>query len=289
MKPFFIIGIVFSFVLFIYYVFQDYFNGYNEYIGKEGLGLWSSRRLFSIAHQSVPPPSASPPSTTPPPSASPSTTPPSDPTNSAINCDPFPGNSYEYTLYIDFNMSNAKTNLFSNLNNDILFVAYINENIEKILNDNSKNIMMDSNGVITSLRGKNNNDTDLECILLRCFFIDIDTRNYYPLISVPYAQSQSQPPAQSPSQPPGSSQMSCFVKYMTTKVLTRFISIQTTIGGKNYTFDSLRRQIYDYFINKKAMSLITLPSKQGDLIQYNQNALNNYMNEINFFQFMDNL
>lgn len=286
MKPFFIIGIVFSFVLFIYYVFQDYFNGYNEYIGKEG--LLSGRRLFSIAQQSVPPPTDSPPSTTPPPSASPTTTPPSDPTTkSAINCHPFPGNSYEYTLYIDFDNSNAKKKLFSNLNNDILFVAYINENIDKILNDNSANIMVDSNGVITSLRGKNKNDTDLECILLRCFFIDIDTRNYFPLISVPYAQSQPQPQ----SQAPGSSQMQCFVNYITSNVSTRSISIQTTIGGKNYTFDSLCKQIYDYFFNKKAraMSLATFPSKQGDLVQYNQNALNNYMNEINFFQFMDNL
>ena len=266
-NPFFIIGIVFSFILFIYYVFQDYFNGYGQYIGKEG--FWSGRRMFSIAQPYIASPSPNP---SPSPSPKPST-PPSYTTNYAINCDPFPGNSYDYTLYIDFNSSDASQNLFSNLNNDILFVAYINENIKKILNDISNNIIMDSNGVITSLRGNNNNkNTNLECILLRCFFIDVDIRNY-----------------RSITPPPDSSQMQCFVNYMTTKFKS-FNSIQTNIGGKNYTLDSLCIHIYIYFIKKvMPMNLITLPSKQGDLYQYNQNALNNYTNEIKFFQFMDRL
>jgi hypothetical protein len=205
---------------------------------------------------------------------------PFSPTNGVNSCDPnnpsvFPLDPPSYNLFIDFTSADSKNQLFSNLNDDILFVKYISKNITQIQNNNSGNIVMDNNGMITSLRGEDGkNNTNLECILLRCFLIVVDVNNYS------IVSSTSSPP-------PGSYQMQCFMSYIN-NVSQKFDSIQIKIGTRNYTLTNLCMILNNYFIENIVLKRNLIKDRNsGGAFEYNQDALYNYVSEIGFVDYMN--
>ena len=291
-NPFFIIGIVFSFILFIYYVFQDYFKNVEGYNTKppKTCPVCSTSPPCEVCPVcevcNVSPPQVSPANQTRPPdprrrNVAPANAPnpsvaPCDPNNpSFFPLDP-PSYKSDYNLFIDFTSADSKNQLFSNLNDDILFVKYLSKNITQIQKDNMKNIVMDSNGAITSLRGKDGKNRNLGCILLRCFLINVDLNNYY------IVSSTSSPP-------PGSSQMQCFMSYIN-NVSQKFDSIQIVLGTRNYTLSSLSMLLYNYFMENIVLKRNLIKGRNsGGAFEFNQDALNNYMSDIGFVDYMNSL
>jgi len=240
-NPFFIVGIVFSFILFIYYVFQDYFRNRYE---KDIEGIDNQVTLPTIKD-----------------------------------------NNYHYN--INFTKNDYIIKLYSNYINDSFFLKYVYDNIQNIVNDIIPCVVVDSNNVVTSLRGEKGNNTKLECILFRVYLCLIDHNN---LSFASMNQSIN---------PDTSKTIVTLIQDYHTKFeanLNNLKNYKNNIGGKTYTLDSICKMLFTYYFMKIQnpvipilKDLVILPKTPNDFYKFNIPVMNKYLKNIDFSKYMKSI
>jgi hypothetical protein len=83
--------------------------------------------------------------------------------------------------------------------------------------------------------------------------------------------------------------MECFMSYRN-NVIQQFDSIQIELDTRNYTLSSLSILLNKYFMENIVFKRRLIQDRNsGDAFKFNQDALNNYMSDIGFVDYMNNL